>query len=241
MSISERQIQKIAQDWKARSSYYNKAERESWIRGFWHSEGHFRPLFEKLDKSRLLELACGHGRHTAQILGTPELRKDIVSILLMDVNEENISFCRQRFAPSDIVSFRVNNGYDFRPSENETITGIFCYDAMVHFEFDAIISYLQDTFRILTSGGRALFHHSNYDLRPGADYQQNPEWRNFMNKRFFAHIANRAGLKVMEQVVIDWGSARELDCISLVEKPKSMNVEATRGSRLFGQIRGIFG
>jgi hypothetical protein len=47
--------------------------------------------------------------------------------------------------------------------------------AMVHFEYDAVISYIQDGFRILKYGGRALFHHSNLDTRPDFDYKDNPD------------------------------------------------------------------
>lgn len=89
---------------------------------------------------------------------------------------------------------------------------------MVHFEYDAVMSYLEDAYRILIPGGRALFHHSNYDKSPGTKETANPHWRNFMSKNLFSHIAVRAGFKILEQFLIDWDEMRNLDCISLIEK-----------------------
>lgn len=92
-------------------------------------------------------------------------------------------------------------------------------DAMVHFEYDAVLSYIQDAFRILKRDGRALFHHSNLDKYPGSDYKHNPHRRNFMSKNLFAHAAARAGFQVLEQITIDWAGFRNLGCLTLLEKP----------------------
>ena len=39
-----------------------------------------------------------------------------------------------------------------------------------------------------------------------------------MSKQLFAYLANRAGLEVLEQRVINWGNIEGLDCLTLVEK-----------------------
>ena len=39
-----------------------------------------------------------------------------------------------------------------------------------------------------------------------------------MSKQLFAYLADRAGLEVLEQRVIDWGGKKDLDCLTLVEK-----------------------
>ncbi len=46
-----------------------------------------------------------------------------------------------------------------------------------------------------------------------------------MSKQLFAYLANRAGLTVLEQRVIDWGK-KDLDCITLVEKQQNQVEEA---------------
>jgi SAM-dependent methyltransferase len=137
---------------------------------------------------------------------------------IMDVNEENVNPCRERFSDISFVHPSVNSGYDFQPLKEQSATAIFCYDAMVHFEYDAVISYLQDAYRILVPGGRALFHHSNYDRSPGTEGAANPHWRNFMSRNLFAHVAIRSGFRIVRQCLLDWDDMRKIDCLSLIEK-----------------------
>ena len=64
--------------------------------------------------------------------------------------------------------------------------------------------------------GQAFLHHSNY---PGTGaWWSNPHSRNTMTRARFAGYAEEAGLLVLDQVPIDWGEDRELDCLSLLEK-----------------------
>ena len=206
---------RVAEDWKV-SDYYDRAEQEDWMKTFWGPELQFRRLFEKLDTRVTIDLACGHGRHSARLLGI----RTATAVYLLDVNQENVNYCKVRFAKTPgVVEAYCNSGYDFAPIEGGTVSAILCYDAMVHFEYDAVLSYVRDAFRVLAPGGRALFHHSNLDSAPGGDYKENPHWRNFMSKNLFAHAANRSGFRVVEQVTIKWDAIRNLDCLSLLEKP----------------------
>jgi SAM-dependent methyltransferase len=228
MVIRENQTRLVGEDWKASLSpyanlYYEEGEKEEWLQAFWAPKTKFRKYFDKLDLRIIVELACGHGRHTAYVLRSPHLRHRLECIYVIDINEENVLFCQKRFFNDAFVRPTANNGYDFQPLKNNSVTSIFCYDAMVHFEYDAVIHYLTDAYRILKPGGRALLHHSNYDKSPGAVNTSNPHGRNFMNKNLFAHIANRVGFIVLEQSVIHWDTFRNLDCISLIEKSHGVN------------------
>jgi SAM-dependent methyltransferase len=219
VEVSSR-TQDIAKDWVS-DVYYDRAEQDDWMQAFWHPESEFLRLFEKLDTRATVDLACGHGRHSARLLSNRTAgRKPPIAVYLLDVNQENVDHCKTRFAQIPGVKVYRNSGYDFAPLDDGIASAILCYDAMVHFEYDAVISYLRDAFRVLAPGGRAVFHHSNLDAAPGADYKQNPHWRNFMSKNLFAHVANRAGLRVIEQVTLDWYSTRNLDCLSFLEKPR---------------------
>jgi SAM-dependent methyltransferase len=221
MTLHEDQTRLVAQDWKE-SAYYARAEEQDWLAQFWDLKSEFRRLFGRLNMHTLVELACGHGRHTAHIINNPELCRGIERIDLLDINEENIMFCKERFNSNHLIHFLINNGWDFQPLESSSATAIFCYDAMVHFEYDAVQSYIEDAYRILTPGGRALLHHSNYDKSPGTHYLSNPLGRNFMSKNLFAHIAIRCGFEICEQVVLRWGKCRRLDCVSLIEKRQEL-------------------
>lgn len=75
-----------------------------------------------------------------------------------------------------------------------------------------------ETKRILRKGGKALFHHSNNTDRYDVTFSSGRHGRNYMSKQLFAHLADRAGLRVVEQHVIDWAGEKELDCVTLVEK-----------------------
>ena len=207
----------IAEDWKT-TPYYEDAEQPAWLEPFWTPDTRFRRKFDRLDPERYVELACGRGRHTNYVLkriADPRVRQ----VWLVDVNEDNVAACARRFADDPRVECLRNNGSDLAALRGNCATALFSYDAMVHFEYDTVLLYLEDVFRVLAPGGRALLHHSNFDRNPGAHYQQNPHWRNFMTKNLFAHAAMRTGFAVLEQEVTNWNREPDLDCISLIEKP----------------------
>lgn len=222
-AVNLSRMKHVADAW-IEAPYYEQSE--EWLYMFWdknHKEKGeiFSRFFDTLDKRHLVELACGHGRHTNHILNDPVYGLEVEDVRLLDINEENIRFCKERFANCPKVSLFHNNGYDLRPLEDESATAIFSYDAMVHFEYDTVFSYIREAHRVLVPGGRALFHHSNLDKFPGTTYMQNPSWRNFMSKNLFAHVARLTGFYVRGQKTLEWGSsahAKDIDCVTLLEK-----------------------
>lgn len=204
--------EQIKNDW-SKAQYYELVETDSAMRYFWGNTV-FDDLFQKLDLSKVAELACGHGRHSDWIVKN----YNVGSLVLVDINKSNIDFCVKRFAGAANIEFIVNGGADLKGIADNSLSSLFCYDAMVHFEFDDIYSYLYEINRCLITGGLALLHHSNNDKQPGNLYSQNIHWRNYMSASLFKHMAIRAGLKVVEQRVFDWGDAKDLDCVTLVQK-----------------------
>ena len=205
--------EQIKQDWVTTAPYYELAEKSLWP--FWSEDLPFLRMFKTLDLTNAIDLACGHGRHTAYI----RENFSIGQITLVDINEPNIAFCRSRFAGDNRLSYLVNSGSDLAPLESDFYSAVFCYDAMVHFEYDDVFSYLKDIYRVLRPAGMALLHHSNNDKEPGSRYFENRCWRNFMSSALFMHAAMRTGLSVIEQQVIDWAGEPEVDCITLLAKP----------------------
>jgi SAM-dependent methyltransferase len=197
------------------SAYYDHADAWTWV--FWHENHPFRPFFNQLDTSNLLELACGHGRHGKYIL--ENISGDFHTFIMMDILQSNIDFCIKNIPHDDRLQILCNNGTGFQAVDSASITAVFCYDAMVHFHRDVVKSYLQDTFRILRPGGKGLFHHSNYTLNPDISFAKNPHARAFMSAALFASIAIESGLEVVEQKLLRWGEIDELDCLSLVRRP----------------------
>jgi ubiquinone/menaquinone biosynthesis C-methylase UbiE len=216
-SSKDLELQQVANSeakvWES-SAYYNDAEQWTWL--FWSDEHQFRRLFNQLDLTITLELACGYGRHSEHLLD--HFGQKINHLTMMDILESNIEHCRNRIGKRENVSFVVNDGAGFKSVEASSLTSIYCYDAMVHFNHEVVESYLKDTFRVLSAGGRALFHHSNNSQHNNKHFGMNPHARAFMPVGLFKQYAEAAGLKVCEQVVISWGDVENLDCISLLEK-----------------------
>jgi SAM-dependent methyltransferase len=201
----------VGEAWKE-SAYY--ADAEQWTFIFWDPAHPFRPFFDRLKLRNVVELACGYGRHAEQV--APLARQ----LTLMDIHQENLDVCAQRLAQYSHVTCILNNGYDFAPVKDASVTAIFCYDAMVHFSPDLVASYLRDTARVLKPGGRALFHHSNHDADPALHYGSNPESRNRMTMAMFAELATAVRLDIEDSRTIDWAGVPELDGLTLLRKPR---------------------
>ena len=195
--------------------YYDNAEDPDWLKPFWEEGGLFRPLFEQLDLTSVIELACGHGRHAAQIIGR------VGSIALVDINESNIVFCQERFAGHGNVSYAVNGGNTL-PLESGSCTSLFCYDAMVHFEAMDVIAYVFDAFRVLQPGGRALLHYSVDERNPEGSFAHHVSWRNYFSESLMRHAAARAGFRILERRTFAWPPGTDgvpVDGLILLEKP----------------------
>lgn len=191
--------------------YFAKAEEESALSIFWEDGGLFRDMFSRLNLDNVVELACGRGRHV------PHYIENAGHITLVDILEKNIEYCKNRFKYTDKISYFQNNGHDLHGLADNSYTSLFTYDSMVHFELLDIADYLQETYRILQHGGRALFHHSNNDSDYKASYDDAVEARSFMNHKIFAYLAYRAGFEIEEQKEFDWVGTK-LDCLTLVIK-----------------------
>ncbi|MDR2594468.1 MAG: class I SAM-dependent methyltransferase [Fibromonadaceae bacterium] len=217
ISLDEMRIN-IGKDWISHP-YYDDAE--EWVNGFWSENSTFYKSFCQLDCTNIVELACGHGRHIPKYLDKAK------SITLVDINQQNIDFCKKRFLNETKIKYVTNTGSNFNGIESNSQTAIFTYDAMVHFEMLDILSYIKDANRILVDGGKILFHHSNAAFSPELNYTQKPHCRNFMSADIFAYMSLRMGFVVLKQDIFSWGSGdnftKDIDCLSLCQKVKSIN------------------
>lgn len=196
--------------WIPQNPYFKKAESpEAGYEQFWQQR--IWPLIASSDFSHVVDLAAGHGRNSAKLL--PQCRE----LTIVDIQPGNIEECKKRFGEQPHIHYLVNNGYDLAGIADGSITLVYCFDAMVHFDSDVIRSYIREFRRILTPGGMCFLHHSNYT--GGHDWRTNPASRNFMSKELFAHYAMKENMEVLRQDIIDWGEHLRLDCLSLLRKP----------------------
>lgn len=212
MQADDAYLKKLARysgdPWTPKNEYFAHAEpfmESSWKNLIW-------PLIQGCDFRSVIDLAAGHGRNSNL------LRKHAQRILVLDIQAGNVERCRERFGDDSRFTFAVNNGYDLRPAADRSVTLVYCFDAMVHFDGDVVRSYLRDCMRVLEPGGHGFFHHSNYT--GGDDWRTNPSSRNFMSREFFSHYARKEGLTVVQQRAIGWDGRPNLDCLTLVEKPR---------------------
>jgi ubiquinone/menaquinone biosynthesis C-methylase UbiE len=75
-----------------------------------------------IDYASSMELACGHGCNSERLADRAK------SIVLVDVNPENILFCKKRF-PDKPWRFVLNNGFGLRDIPDQSITFVYCFEA----------------------------------------------------------------------------------------------------------------
>lgn len=198
---------------KEMESYFENAETETNLQTFWSEDSIFYQMFSKLDLTKVVELACGRGRHVPKYINNAQ------EIVLVDILETNIDICKKRLGDFNKIYYYVNNGYDLKELPSNSYTSVFSYDAMVHFEMLDIFSYLKDIERILEPGGMALLHHSNNAADYRITFSTGTHCRNYMSMDLFAHLADRAGLEILSQQSLDWEGVKELDALTLLRKP----------------------
>ncbi len=205
----EQDVAIVAEAW-ADSTYYDDAERWTFI--FWQKGSPFRGLFDRMDLSSVVELACGHGRHTEVFVAQAG------HVVMIDIFDNNLIACRKRLGENAKVLYLKGDGSSFRPVPDSSVTAILCYDAMVHFSPAMVRAYIQDAARILRPGGMALFHHSNLVAPPDRHYGLNTHARNHMTTALFASYVAEAGLAIAEQRILPWGGIPDIDALSLLQK-----------------------
>lgn len=204
------EARELGRNW-VETPYFELAERD--MDFYW--EQLVYPLIRDWDFSVVLDLAAGHGRNTEK------LRRHAGKVYVVDVNPENVEFCRQRFAGDDRLVYLLCDGASLEGIPDGEVTLAYCFDSMVHFDSDVVRAYLREFRRVLRPGGRAMCHHSNFMAAPSSpDFRLNPHWRNFMSRELFEHYAFKEGLRVLHAQLVDWGGVPALDCITLLERPE---------------------
>jgi len=196
---------RVGDDWKD-SEYYAEAEAvldDDWEALIW-------PQLRDCDFTSVVEVAAGHGRHSEK------LRHLTPHLVLVDINRENLDVLRQRFAGARNITYVHNDGVSLTEIPDRTVTLVYTFDAMVHFDSDVVRAYLREFARILHPGGRALCHYSNYSAEPTGSYRTHPGWRNFMSRELFEHYAWKEGLTPVVSQLIRGG----VDGLTVLEKSR---------------------
>ena len=100
-----------------------------------------------------VEIGCGAGRMTTQLVTVFE------TVAALDVSADQIDLARQLLGPkaSAVQFYQVND--PAIPLSNHRCTAMFSCRVFQHFSrFEGVTRFLQETFRVLASGGTVCFH-----------------------------------------------------------------------------------
>lgn len=201
------------------SEYFDLAERSMkrhWPYYIW-------PMICDFDFDLVVDLAIGHGRNTEF------LRRYSKKVVGIEINQECLDACAERFRDAENVHLHKTNGASLQGIEDGSASLIYCFDAMVHFEPDVVESYVSDFARALKPGGHGFIHHSNWTGGYGQDFRTQPHWRNYMSADIFKDLVREYGLVMLKQMIIGWDESipaarrdknycANLDCISVFQK-----------------------
>jgi len=193
------------------------------------------PVIQRFDFTTVLELAPGGGRNTARLAA---LATDLYAV---DLNQPVIDRVQARFKEYQgrcRLHFATNDGSGLPMIRSNTITTIYSWDSVVHFDRRVIQNYVREFARVLAPGGKGFVHHSNLgdphakrlDQRPvGDDIWFNPQNRSNMTKGLFRQYCEQNSLTVEQQIDLPWPPwdyeqlrrGEVVDCLSVFSKPRS--------------------
>jgi SAM-dependent methyltransferase len=188
-----------------------------------------------LPSSTILEIAPGFGRWTQYL-------KDMCEQLaVVDLSVKCIEACKLRFKNDENIAYHLNDGKSLSMIADNSIDFLFSFDSLVHAENDAIQAYLEQLAHKLKPNGVGFIHHSN--LGSHAKHfemaDRVPKGRRLLSKMHilepgdhkrchamtadtFVSLATGAGLKVVSQELINWGTSRCIDCLSIFTHPNGI-------------------
>lgn len=214
-------------------SEYDWSQRgEEWSLAWGGSEFQWRcsilPRIEAyLPAGSILEIGTGWGRWTHY------LKNHCDRLMGVDLSENCIQYCRQRFAKDTHLSFYLNDGKSLAAIPDESIDFVFSFDSLVHAEAEVLRAYLMQLAGKLKPNGVGLIHHSNlgayrfyYAIKRMIPKGTGLLWRMglldndglraiSMSANAFEDGARKAGLQCISQEIINWGSKRLIDCLSI--------------------------
>jgi SAM-dependent methyltransferase len=174
--------------------------------------------FNGFDLSEVLDFATGHGRMAEHFARRAK------KIICCDIQPASVEFCRQRFSngrPNCTFDFLCNS-LDGIALPNSSLTFVYSWDAMVHFDAAMLSLYFRDFSRVLRPGGKGLIHHSNYaGVNPGATtlWNVNPHCRASVSAGDVRALVEQVGMNTIGQYLMPWALDKDLDCLTVFQKP----------------------
>jgi SAM-dependent methyltransferase len=190
----------------------------------------------------ILEIACGYGRWTQF------LKNMCHKLVVVDISEECIRACKQRFSECSHIEYHLNDGKSLHMISDASVDFVFTFDSLVHADESALKAYISQLPRILKDEGAVFIHHSNLGeyrtiysrirripkleelLRRLGILDKTLHWRDFgVSAKVVEDLAEEHRLKCISQEVIPWGTKRaQIDCFSIIVKDNSSLIRNNR-------------
>jgi ubiquinone/menaquinone biosynthesis C-methylase UbiE len=178
----------------------------------WHAEIYPRIApFIANKKINILEIACGYGRMSNYLLDYSN------HLTLLDINENCIDFCKNKFSKFTNLSYIKNDGYSFEGVEDSSVEFVFSYDSSVHVDEDVIRAYIKEIKRVLKLGGIAFIHHSNlgsYKEMSNEGYINLGFRSSNVSQELVKSLSISTGLECLAQELLVWNCFIYTDCFT---------------------------
>ena len=188
------------------------------------------PLIRRADFTTTLEIAPGAGRNSAR------LKEHARTLHLVDLNAYALERCRERFREHKgpcAIHYHQNDGRSLAFLADGSVSLVYSWDSMVHFERTVVQRYVQEFARVMRPGAWGFVHHSNYGATSAdPDIEHAPHMRSNLTAELFGQYCSENGLIRTHFLVFDWGGVARTDCISLFLKPYACRPFATGRERM---------
>ena len=159
-----------------------------------------------LPAGAVLELAPGHGRCTAFLL------RFCRSYHGVDLSEQCVAFCRERFAGRPDTAFHVNDGLSLQAVAAQRFDLVFSFDSLVHADLPVLEAYVPQVLGLLNPGGVAFLHHSNLAAFPEVKEYQSRSTS--VSAPLVASLVERHGGRVLVQEMFNGEPTVAYDCFT---------------------------
>jgi len=194
-------------------------------------------IHEFIPVQTVLEIAPGFGRWTNY------LKNHCENLVAVDLDQQSIDACRQRFSACSHITYHVNNGWSLEMIPEESIDFVFSFDGLVEAEATVMEAYLRQLAVKLKPNGLGFIHHSNvgmYSELLALTRGVPPESRKVliekgelidlgtishaesMSARLFEEHCDSAGLQCINQELISWFNRHLIGCFSVFTRKDSI-------------------
>lgn len=166
--------------------------------------------------ARALEIGPGGGRWTEYLI------QRCSHVTAVDLSDNCIALCKQRFKDAENLELHVNDGKDLSFLPAGSFDRIWSFDVFVHILKRDVADYVRQFAELLAPGGRAIIHHARYGENAPKE-TRDFAWRSDMTAEAMCEFAAQNGLNVVTQFD-RYDDGRQgiwvgLDIISVLEKP----------------------